>query len=125
MADPRLIPPRRAALSLTSLIDVIFLLLLFFMLTSTFARLGEIELTGAAQGAGQPQSAPPVFVRLGPESLTVNSVETPLEALRAELTTRAGEGLVLIALSDGVEAQRLVDVLAVLSGAAFALRVLE
>ncbi len=35
---------RRASLNLTSLIDVLFLLLIFFMLTSTFRRRGEMQL---------------------------------------------------------------------------------
>ena len=35
---------RRGTLNLTSLIDVLFLLLIFFMLTSTFRRAGELEL---------------------------------------------------------------------------------
>ena len=41
---------RRRRLSMTSLIDVIFLLLLFFMLSSTFTRFAELEL--AAGGTG-------------------------------------------------------------------------
>ena len=35
---------KRKPLSLTSLIDVIFLLLLFFMLTSTFTRFARVEI---------------------------------------------------------------------------------
>lgn len=35
---------RRGSLNLTSLIDVLFLLLIFFMLTSTFRMPGELEL---------------------------------------------------------------------------------
>lgn len=35
---------RRVTINLTSLIDVLFLLLIFFMLTSTFRRAGEMEL---------------------------------------------------------------------------------
>ena len=35
---------RRASINLTSLIDVLFLLLIFFMLTSTFRRGGEMQL---------------------------------------------------------------------------------
>ena len=46
---------RRRRLSMTSLIDVIFLLLLFFMLTSTFTRFSEVELTAA--GSGTPRVA--------------------------------------------------------------------
>lgn len=117
-------PPRRTALSLTSLIDVIFLLLLFFMLTSTFTKLGELELTpGAPGGTGSGQ--PPVFVQLGPETLRVNAEEAPIEGLAEHLAPLAGaDGMVLIALAEGVEAQRLVDVLAVLRGAPFQIRVL-
>ena len=35
---------RRAAVNITSLIDVLFLLLIFFMLSSTFRAAGEMEL---------------------------------------------------------------------------------
>ncbi|MEX0280950.1 MAG: biopolymer transporter ExbD, partial [Arenibacterium sp.] len=47
-------PRRRRVVSLTALIDVVFLLLLFFMLTSTFSSFGEIELFPPAgvQGVG-------------------------------------------------------------------------
>lgn len=116
--------PRRSGLTLTSLIDVIFLLLLFFMLTSTFTKLGELELTpGEPGGAGSGQ--PPVFVQLAPESLRVNAEETALEGLTQTLTPLAGDGgMVLVSLAEGVEAQRLVDVLAALRGAPFQIRVL-
>ena len=116
--------PRRRGLSLTSLIDVIFLLLLFFMLTSTFTRLGELDLTAAPRGTGA-SARPPAFVQLGAETLRVNTRNIPLEALREALADAAGdEGLALIALGEGVTAQRLVDVLALLRGAPFAVRVL-
>lgn len=122
---PSLVPPaRRGSLSLTSLIDVIFLLLLFFMLTSTFTRLGELELTPGTPGsaaAGQP----PVFVSLMPEVLQVNTREIPLDDLAAHLADLAGEGgMVLVALAEGVQAQRLVDLLAALRGAPYQIRVL-
>ncbi|PWE28665.1 biopolymer transporter ExbD [Pararhodobacter marinus] len=117
-------PRRRSALSLTSLIDVIFLLLLFFMLTSTFTRLGELDLTPGAPGGSQGQAAP-VFVQLAPGDLRVNAETVPLDGLARHLTPLAGEdGMVLIALGEGVDAQRLVDVLAALRGAAFRIRVL-
>lgn len=44
--------PRRGAVGLTSLIDVIFLLLLFFMLSSTFSRYSQLDLGVAATGGG-------------------------------------------------------------------------
>ncbi|MBN8294972.1 biopolymer transporter ExbD [Rhodobacter sp. NTK016B] len=123
MAD--LVPPRRrSTLSLTSLIDVIFLLLLFFMLTSTFTRLGELDLTPGAPGGAQGQAAP-VFVQLSPGDLRVNAHAVALDGLAGHLAPLAGEGgMVLIALGEGVDAQRLVDVLAALRGAPFQIRVL-
>ncbi|WP_240607830.1 ExbD/TolR family protein [Pararhodobacter oceanensis] len=123
----RLTPPtRRKPLSLTSLIDVIFLLLLFFMLTSSFTRFGEVELLSEGSGAGAASGQAPVFVQLAPEELRVNADPLSLEALRDGLSARAGDGgLVLISLAEGVTAQRLVDVLTVLRGAEFSVRVLS
>ena len=44
---------RSRAISLTALIDVVFILLMFFMLTSTFSRFGFFEFqTQGASGAG-------------------------------------------------------------------------
>ena len=44
-----LLPPRpRKAIGLTALIDVVFILLMFFMLTSSFNQWRSIELTSAA-----------------------------------------------------------------------------
>jgi biopolymer transport protein ExbD len=37
-------PRRKVSINLTSLIDVLFLLLIFLMLTSTFRRAGEMDL---------------------------------------------------------------------------------
>jgi biopolymer transport protein ExbD len=45
---------RRVQLNLTSLIDVLFLLLIFFMLTSTFRRTGEMQLDLPASTTSEP-----------------------------------------------------------------------
>ncbi|MBZ8135181.1 biopolymer transporter ExbD [Afifella sp. IM 167] len=44
--------PRHRAMSMTPLIDVVFLLLLFFMLASTFARFGAVDVSLASEGGG-------------------------------------------------------------------------
>jgi hypothetical protein len=44
-------------LNVTSLVDVLFLLLIFFTLTSTFKRAGEIELQLPKSTTGQPSAA--------------------------------------------------------------------
>ncbi len=103
----------RRSVSLTPLIDVIFLLLLFFMLSSTFSKHGEIELRQAAAG-GAP-SEPPLelsFVQLGADRLTLNGAPVSLEDLR----TRPEKGQVLVSLDKDVSSQRLVDVLVQLRG---------
>lgn len=106
---------------MTSLIDVIFLLLLFFMLSSTFSRYAELDLAAAGQGASR-DSAParPVFLRLGPGTLSLNGQETELAGLLPALDALrndTGSTPVLISLRDGVSAQRLTDLLVALSGA--------
>ncbi|WP_417689612.1 ExbD/TolR family protein [Roseibium sp.] len=63
---------RSRKLSLTSLIDVIFLLLLFFMLTSTFTKFGEVEIAppgGNGTGSGK---GPGIIVSLSGEGLRIN-----------------------------------------------------
>ena len=44
-------PPRMSRISMTPLIDVVFILLLFFMLTSSLSGFSQIELASAGQGS--------------------------------------------------------------------------
>lgn len=106
---------RRRALSMTSLIDVIFLLLLFFMLSSTFSKFAEVELAGvSAQGAGSADRT--LFLQVAPETLRLNAAPVEIEKLSASLTAMLGpdETSLLLSLSDAVTSQRLTDVLAIL-----------
>jgi len=109
----------RRRLSLTSLIDVIFLLLLFFMLSSTFSQFSELELAAAGE-AGEAAPARPVFIRLGPGRLSLDTREVTLATLPAALSdlVAQGDGPVpaLISTGAGVSAQRLADLLVVLRG---------
>ena len=111
---------RRRRLSLTSLIDVIFLLLLFFMLSSTFTRFAEIELSAAVAGAPAPSAEAPLFLQLGATDLRLNGAAVALEALAAALAPEAtpdAPRALLVSLRDDVTAQRLTDLLAALRGA--------
>ena len=112
MAKPR---SRRRRLAMTSLIDVIFLLLLFFMLTSTFSKFAEIELTSAASGTAAPSDTPLLFLQLGADAVRLNGDALDLAALESSTLGEAPEGTVLlVSLGDGVNAQRLTDLLAAL-----------
>ncbi|SEP21657.1 outer membrane transport energization protein ExbD [Salinihabitans flavidus] len=103
---------------MTSLIDVIFLLLLFFMLSSTFTRFAEVELAAAGGGAGTSETRP-VYLSLGMQTLRLNGEEHALDDVAVTLneTKFEGDGLpVIVALRAEVTAQRLTDLLAVLRG---------
>jgi len=106
---------RRRALSMTSLIDVIFLLLLFFMLSSTFSKFAEVELAGVGgQGTGNADQT--LFLRLTPDALRLNTEVLSLDALAARLTEieEQGETKMLLSLTGDVTSQRLTDVLVIL-----------
>lgn len=101
---------------MTSLIDVIFLLLLFFMLSSTFTRFAEVELA-AANAGGATGAEPPVFVSLAEDTLRLNGTQLSLADLPGALDPfRSGSEplAVLISAGNDVTAQRLTDLLAVL-----------
>lgn len=96
---------------MTSLIDVIFLLLLFFMLSSTFSRFGDLPFlvaTGGAAAAGQP----PALLRISPDGLMLNLTQVALDDLAAALAALDAD-MVLVTVADAVTAQALVDVMVV------------
>lgn len=110
----RAAPFRRRPLSLTSLIDVIFLLLLFFMLTTTFTRTAELPLVAGGSGTGNLQTAP-LFLRLSAQEMTLNGQPATLDTVTGQITGLGqGEPQVLVSLAPGVTAQRLADLLATL-----------
>ncbi|OZB18168.1 MAG: biopolymer transporter ExbD [Rhodobacterales bacterium 34-62-10] len=96
---------------MTSLVDVIFLLLLFFMLTTTFTRTAELPLVAGGSGTGAAQTAP-IFLRLAPEDVTVNGQPAPMDALNQRITDLdQTDPHILVSLAPGVTAQRLADLL--------------
>lgn len=110
---------RRRRLSMTSLIDVIFLLLLFFMLSSTFARFAEVDLSSASAGGAVRSDAAKSFLQLGETTLRVNGQDVGLEALPdmfADMYPDAETLQVIVSLQDDVTAQRLTDLLVKLRG---------
>ena len=76
--------PRRR-LSMTSLIDVIFLLLLFFMLSSTFARFAEIEISGGVASSTAAGERPDVLLRYDGVEWRVNGRAIADDELEGEL----------------------------------------
>lgn len=68
---------RRRPLSLTSLIDIIFLLLLFFMLSSTFTRFAEVEISGGRASATATSEQPDVLIRIEEGGWMINGRTVP------------------------------------------------
>lgn len=114
-ARPR---PRRRP-SLTPMIDVVFLLLVFFMLAARFGQPQGLPLTLA--GGGGDYTGPPRLIEVLPEGQRLNGIALTPEALGAELarlTETPGDVIVLRA-RDGASLQRLVAVMDDLRAAGF------
>ncbi len=122
---------RKRRLSMTSLIDVIFLLLLFFMLTSTFSKYGEVRLTSAGQGRGTGAAQSeiyPVFIRLSEEDVSLDGRPVEFENLGETLVATGLDGAnphIMISPQEDVSAQRLVDLLALLGKRNWPITVLQ
>ena len=100
---------RRRRPSLTPMIDVVFLLLVFFMLASRFGieQVMPLPLGGAAAYSG-----PPRLVDIGPDGLWLNGRATAPEALvnaLAPMMDTASDTIVLRA-RDGAALQEVVSV---------------
>ena len=79
-------PRRRAVINITSLIDVIFMLLLFFMITSTFLEQPGIKLelpAAKAEAVGEPQEYVLTVDRQG--ALFLNRRPLDLESLEGAI----------------------------------------
>ncbi|MTI17123.1 hypothetical protein E1162_07700 [Rhodobacteraceae bacterium RKSG542] len=104
---------RGAVVSLTSLIDVIFLLLMFFMLSSSFAKYQRIDLAGAApsQTAAQREA---LLIAVAPTGdLLIDGSLMSLAVLPAYLHALPKDPLPILAVKPqaGASVQQLVDVL--------------
>lgn len=108
----------RRGINITPLIDVIFLLVLFFLLASVFARHSAIEIS--ARGGAEAVAATPLpvaLVRVGEGGATdVNGVAVEAPALLDTLAALGERQIVLLART-GVSLQDYVDVLELLQGA--------
>ncbi|MBT8423930.1 MAG: biopolymer transporter ExbD [Silicimonas sp.] len=100
----------RRRMSLTPMIDVVFLLLVFFMLAARFGTEGGIAL--AVPGEAIEQSGPPRLVDVYPTRVTLNGVSLRPDALIETLdglVSGVGEPVILRARG-GANVQRVIDV---------------
>ena len=105
---------RRALISLTPLIDVVFILLVFFMLASSFLDWRAIELSAPAEAAAGATEQETLFVELRAEGLWLSGEALTLDELERRLAARIGEApeqRVVLRPEPGVSLQRAVEVL--------------
>lgn len=116
---------RRRGPSLTPMIDVVFLLLVFFMLAARFGPETVLRLSAGGTGADAWQG-PPRLIDVAPEALTLNGVAVGIDDLAAALAPLMPDRAapVVLRARDGADLQRLIDVMAALRAAGLATLVL-
>lgn len=115
--------PRRRP-NLTPMIDVVFLLLVFFMLVSRFGVDRVLPLSMAGGGGGW--SGPPRLVDVAPGGLALNGAPVAADALAAALAPLmpGADAPVVLRARDGAPLQALVAVMETLGQAGFSRLVL-
>ncbi|WP_440996303.1 ExbD/TolR family protein [Arhodomonas sp. SL1] len=110
---------RRPLVSLTPLIDVVFILLVFFMLASSFLDWRAIDLSAPRQAGAAGSLEGALLVEVRPEGLRLGGAPVSGEALVARVEARLAEApdtRVLVRPARGVTLQEAVDVLDRLAG---------
>lgn len=117
--------PRRKP-SLTPMIDVVFLLLVFFMLASRFGIDMHIPLNVAGSASGEGYSGPPRLIDIEAESLLLNGVALAPAALveRIGKLTEKPTDTIILRPREGTDLQRVIAVMETLSGAGYSALVL-
>ena len=108
--DQPLRRPRRP--NLTPMIDVVLLLLVFFMMVSRFGGMQGVPLGVSGGGVGD-WSGPPRLVRLTAEGVSLNGVAVPVPDLveRLGALMSGPDEPVILQSSDGADVQHLVTLM--------------
>ena len=103
---------RRRRGTLAPMIDVVFLLLIFFMLAARFGTDGAVALAAGGPGRGG-WEGPPRLVTLAPEGPRLNGRATPLADLGPALRrlSPASDAPWLLRAEPGVPLQALIDLI--------------
>lgn len=102
------------AMDLTPLIDMVFLLLVFFLVTSTFKK-DELalllKLPKAQEGTGSEKKVENLTIELSADQVAVNGKKSSMEELPATLAASQKDILVNLRVDGEVKYTRLVKVL--------------
>ena len=113
--EPR---PRRKP-SLTPMIDVVFLLLVFFMLASRFGMNNAIQIP--LVGAGGEYTGPPRLVDVLPKTVLLNGVTIEVDTLpiAVESLVKVKTDTIILRGKEGANLQRIVDISGALKNAGY------
>ena len=110
----------RVVLSLTPLIDVVFILLVFFMLVSQFTQWREVEMTPEAALGSETMSVSPQLVTVGENGTytfngeTVDLASNAAEKIKASLTA---DQAVIVGLGGAATIQPVISIVEALKEA--------
>ncbi len=105
-------PRRRALISLTPLIDMVFILLVFFMLASSFVDERSISVAASSAGTGGPKGA--LLVQVRADGLRLGGHAMSLDAIAETVAGRVArmpDQRILVEPAPGVQLQAAVTVL--------------
>lgn len=90
---------RRTGVNLTPIMDVVFILVIFFMLAAQFVRQAEqpLALAPAGETVTTQDTAPPQTLLLTPLEFMLDGVSVPAEDLAAALASDPDRGLIVSA----------------------------
>jgi biopolymer transport protein ExbD len=101
-------------MDLTPLIDMVFLLLVFFLVTSTFKK-DELalllKLPKTEKGEGSEKKLEQLTIELSQDEIAINGKKSKMEDLSATLEKTSKESLINLRVDGDVKYQRLVGVL--------------
>lgn len=103
---------RRPLIGLTPLIDVVFILLVFFMLASSFLQWRVIDLDAGEAGGGTGKGA--ILIDILPDAVRFGARTVTLDEMAARVAARLQshpQQKVLVRPAPGVPLQRSVDIL--------------
>ncbi|MBY8977089.1 biopolymer transporter ExbD [Rhodobacteraceae bacterium NNCM2] len=113
-------PRSRLKISLTPLIDVVFILLVFFMLASSFLDWRTVQLSSAGQQGAASGVEGALLVDLTNDGLRLSGERVSAEVLAQRIADRLAEKpeqRVLVRPAQGIDMQRMVGLLDQLAAA--------
>lgn len=112
-------PARRRGISLTPLIDVVFILLLFFMLSSTFTQWRQLDLVVPGRGATSAVEQHRVVLLSDDGRFSVDGIEFELRdsAALARQISQQTDDLFVVSARSGLGTQAIIRLLDALKAA--------